>query len=89
MLWPYGNITSLIIDEVGYCDSLSESESNILFQILDRRYDKRKGSNIFTSNLKTSDSRTLFFDSSIAKCALDIIMDECIAIEILSASYRW
>ena len=88
MLETLSNITCLIIDEVGYCDSLSESESNLFFQILDRRYDKRKGSTIFTSNMKPSEWRTLFFNNSIAKCALDRIMDRCIAIDIRGASYR-
>lgn len=88
ILETLSNITCLIIDEVGYCDPLSESESNLFFQILDRRYDRRKGSTIFTSNMKPSEWRALFFNTSVAKCALDRIMDRCIAIEIRGTSYR-
>lgn len=88
LLESLSNITCLIIDEVGYCDPLPESESNLFFQILDRRYDKRKGSTIFTSNMKPSEWRTLFSNTPVAKCALDRIMDRCIAIDIRGASYR-
>ena len=87
MLESLSNITCLIIDEVGYCDPLPESESNLFFQILDRRYDKRKGSTIFTSNMKPSEWRTLFFNTSIDKCALDRIMYRYIANDIRGASY--
>ena len=88
MLETLSNITCLIIDEVGYCDSLSESESNLFFQILDRRYDKRKGSTIFTSNMKPSEWRTLFSNTPVAKCALDSFYNNSIAIDIRGASYR-
>lgn len=57
MLETLSNITCLITDKVGYCDSLSGSESNLFFQILDRRYDKCKCSTIFTSNMKLSEWR--------------------------------
>lgn len=82
------NVTCLIIDEVGYCDPLTESESNLFFQILDKRYDKRKGATVFTSNIKTPEWKYLFSNVSVAKCALDRIMDRCIAIDIRGASYR-
>jgi len=81
-------VSCLIIDEVGYCDPLNESESNLFFQILDRRYDKRKGTTVFTSNTKPSEWRALFSNASVAKCALDRVMDRCIAIDIRGTSYR-
>ena len=82
------NVQCLIIDEVGYCDTLGAQEANVFFQILDRRYDKGKKSTIFTSNKKPSEWKNLFHDVELAKCVLDRIMDRCIAVEIRGASYR-
>ena len=63
-------------------------ESPTFFQILNNRYDKGKGSTVFTSNMKPSEWRHLFFNASVARCALDRIMDRCIAIDIHGTSYR-
>lgn len=82
------NVPCLIIDEVGYCNRFSEPETNLFFQILDRRYDKRKGSTVFTSNKMPMDWKDMFSDPMIALCSLDRIMDRYIAIEIKGASYR-
>lgn len=82
------NVQCLIIDEMGYCNTLPESEANVFFQILDRRYDKGKRPTIFTSNKMPSEWNSLFFDKELAKCILDRIMDRCIAIEIRGSSYR-
>lgn len=82
------SIPCLIIDEVGYCEKLSERQSNLFFQILDRRYDRGKGCTIFTSNRQPSEWRDMFFDDSLAKCIIDRIMDRCIAIDIRGASFR-
>ena len=38
--------------------------------------------------MKPSEWRPLFFNASVARCALDRIMDRCIAIDIRGASYR-
>ena len=88
LLENLSKVSCLIIDEVGHCDPLNGRESNLFFQILDNRYNKGKGSTVFTSNMKPSEWRPLFFNASVARCALDRIMDRCIAIDIRGASYR-
>ena len=88
LITTLSNVQCLIIDEVGYCDTLGAQEANVFFQILDRRYDKGKKSTIFTSNKKPSEWKNLFHDVELAKCVLDRIMDRCIAVEIRGASYR-
>ena len=88
LITTLSNVQCLIIDEVGYCDTLGAQEANVFFQILDRRYDKGKKSTIFTSNKKPSEWKNLFPDVELAKCVLDRIMDRCIAVEIRGASYR-
>lgn len=82
------SVPCLIIDEVGYCKKLEQEASNVFFQILDGRYDRRKGCTIFTSNKMPSEWKDMFSDSLLAKCALDRIMDRCVAIDMRGASYR-
>ena len=82
------SIPCLIIDEVGYCSPMDQQSSNIFFQIIDGRYDRRKGCTVFTSNKKPSEWKSMFSDSLLAKCALDRIMDRCLAIDMHGASYR-
>ena len=81
-------VQCLIIDEMGYCNTLPESEANVFFQILDRRYDKGNRPIVFTSNKMPSEWNGLFEDKQLAKCVLDRIMDRCIAVEIRGSSYR-
>lgn len=52
-------IPCLIIDEVGYCKSMSQQASNVLFQILDARYDKHVGCTVSTSNKMPSEWRDI------------------------------
>lgn len=82
------SVPCLIIDEVGYCGKLGEKESDLFFQLLDRRYDHAGCSTVFTSNRMPSEWRELFHDALTAKSTLDRIMDRCIAIELRGASYR-
>lgn len=68
--------------------SSMKETSSLLFQLMDRRYDKGKKSTIFTSNKKPAERNNMFSDEMIARCTLDRIMDRCIAIDLKGASYR-
>ncbi|MBE3021848.1 IS21-like element helper ATPase IstB [Campylobacter sp. 7477a] len=76
----------LIIDEIGYF-SMSKEETNHLFQIISKRYEK--GSIIFTSNLVFSQWETLAVNSNkVMSAILDRIIHHSHIVNILGNSYR-
>lgn len=77
----------LIIDEFGFC-RLSLEETQILFDILNRRYSSGDVSTVITSNKQPSGWADIFEDSEAAKCMLDRLFDRSICIDFRGPSYR-
>lgn len=75
----------LIIDEVGFLPLDTES-SNLLFQLIARRYEKN--STIVTTNKSLSRWGEVFGDPVIANAILDRLLHHSIVINIVGRSYR-
>ena len=81
----YASYRLLIIDELGYLP-ISEGDERLLFQLIDRRYEKK--STIVSTNINFSDWEAIFYDIRIANAILDRILHHCTVIQILGDSYR-
>lgn len=81
------NVPCLIVDEIDKC-SFDQRETQIFFQIIDRKYEKQTGSLVMTSNRKPSEWKDIFSDIHMAKCIMDRIFDRCINIEMRGESFR-
>ncbi len=81
----YASYRLLIIDELGYLP-ISEGDERLLFQLIDRRYEKK--STIVSTNINFSDWESIFYDVRIANAILDRILHRCSIIQILGESYR-
>ncbi|WP_276864656.1 IS21-like element helper ATPase IstB [Anaerococcus tetradius] len=81
----YASYRLLIIDELGYLH-ISEGDERLLFQLIDRRYEKK--STIVSTNINFSDWESIFYDVRIANAILDRILHHCSIIQILGESYR-
>ena len=81
----YASYRLLIIDELGYLP-ISEGDERLLFQLIDRRYEKK--STIVSTNINFSDWEDIFYDIRIANAILDRILHHCSVIQILGDSYR-
>lgn len=81
----YASYRLLIIDELGYLP-ISEGDERLLFQLIDRRYEKK--STIVSTNINFSDWEGIFYDIRIANAILDRILHHCSVIQILGDSYR-
>ena len=75
----------LIIDEVGFLPLDTES-SNLLFQLIARRYEKN--STIITTNKSLSRWGEVFGDPVIANAILDRLLHHSTVINIVGRSYR-
>lgn len=75
----------LIIDELGYLP-LDKKGSDLLFQIIDKRYEK--GSIILTSNLAFKDWGKIFGSNTTATAAIDRLAHHCEILSIQGDSYR-
>ena len=76
----------LIIDEIGYLP-LDKLQSNLLFQVISKRYEK--GSMIITSNKSFGDWASIFAgDPAIASAILDRLLHHSHIINIRGDSYR-
>lgn len=75
----------LIIDELGYLP-LDKKGSDLLFQIIDKRYEK--GSIILTSNLAFKDWGKIFGSNTTASAAIDRLAHHCEILPIQGDSYR-
>lgn len=75
----------LLIDELGYLP-LDKKGSDLLFQIIDKRYEK--GSIILTSNLAFKDWGKIFGNNTTATAAIDRLAHHCEVISIQGDSYR-
>ena len=81
----YASYRLLIIDELGYLP-IREGDERLLFQLIDRRYEKK--STIVSTNINFSDWEAIFYDIRIANAILDRILHHCSVIQILGDSYR-
>lgn len=76
----------LIIDEMGYV-GLREVESNLVFQILSARYDKRK-STVVTTNRAFGEWNQIFHNDPIAHAILDRLTERSEVFHLKGKSYR-
>lgn len=81
----YASYRLLIIDELGYLP-INEGDERLLFQLIDRRYEKK--STIVSTNINFSDWEGIFYDVRIANAILDRILHHCSIIQIIGESYR-
>lgn len=81
----YSSYKLLIIDELGYLP-ISQGDERLLFQLIDRRYEKK--STIVSTNINFSDWESIFYDTRIANAILDRILHHCTVIQIVGDSYR-
>lgn len=75
----------LIIDELGYLP-IDKEDSNLFFQLIDMRYEKK--STILTTNINFNDWDSIFYDAVIANAILDRILHHSKVITINGRSYR-
>lgn len=81
----YSKFSLLIIDEIGYLP-LDKLSSNLLFQLITKRYEKN--STIVTTNQVFSQWGELFSDSTVANAMLDRLLHHSHIIKITGPSYR-
>ncbi len=75
----------LIIDEIGYLP-IDKEDSNLFFQLIDRRYEKK--STILTTNMNFNEWDGIFFDAVVANAILDRVLHHSHVIAISGKSYR-
>lgn len=76
----------LIIDEVGYV-SLRETESNLAFQIISARHDRRR-STIVTTNRPFGEWNQVFHNDAIAHAIIDRLIERSEVFHLEGKSYR-
>lgn len=81
----YASYKLLIIDELGYLP-INEGDERLLFQLIDRRYEKKP--TIVSTNINFSDWENIFYDTRIANAILDRILHHCTVVQIVGDSYR-
>ena len=81
----YSRFRLMIVDEIGYLP-LTREESNLFFQFVSSRYEKR--STIYTSNKSFSEWGEILGDQVMAAAVLDRILHHCVAVNIRGESYR-
>ena len=75
----------LIIDELGYLP-INKEDSNLFFQLIDMRYEKK--STILTTNINFSDWDSVFYDAVVTNAILDRVLHHAHVITISGRSYR-
>ena len=75
----------LIIDELGYLP-INKEDSNLFFQLIDMRYEKK--STILTTNINFNDWDSVFYDAIVANAILDRVLHHAHVITISGRSYR-
>jgi DNA replication protein DnaC len=76
----------LILDEVGYV-SLREPESNLVFQIISQRHDKRR-STIVTTNKSFGEWNQIFHNDAMAHAIVDRLAERSEVFHLEGKSYR-
>lgn len=75
----------LIIDELGYLP-IDKEDSNLFFQLIDMRYEKR--STILTTNINFNEWDSIFYDAVVANAILDRVLHHSSVVPISGKSYR-
>ena len=75
----------LIIDELGYLP-IDKEDSNLFFQLIDKRYEKK--STILTTNMNFNEWDGIFFDAVVANAIMDRVLHHAHVIPISGKSYR-
>lgn len=75
----------LIIDELGYLP-IDKEDSNLFFQLVDMRYEKR--STILTTNINFNDWDSVFYGAVVANAILDRVLHHSHVVTITGNSYR-
>ncbi len=75
----------LIIDELGYLP-INKEDSNLFFQLIDMRYEKK--STVLTTNINFNNWDSIFYDAIVANAILDRILHHAHVITISGKSYR-
>ena len=75
----------LIIDELGYLP-IDKEDSNLFFQLIDMRYEKK--STMLTTNINFNEWDSIFKDAVVANAILDRILHHSKVITINGHSYR-
>ncbi len=65
---------------------LQPGDANLLFQIIDRRYEKK--STIVTSNINFDEWATILYDERVANAIVDRLLHHAHVISITGDSYR-
>lgn len=81
----YARYRLLIIDEMGFLP-LDQEGSNLLFQLIAKRYEKT--STIVTTNIDLPNWKNVFGDPVIANAILDRLLHHSSVIRIVGDSYR-
>lgn len=81
----YAKYKLLIIDEIGYLP-ISQEDSNLFFQLIDMRYERK--STVFTTNISFDKWDKVFYDAVVANAILDRILHHSHVITITGKSYR-
>lgn len=81
----YAKYKLLIIDEIGYLP-ISKEESNMFFQLINKRYEK--SSTIITTNKEFSKWHEVFGEAAIANAILDRLLHHSTVVKIAGRSYR-
>lgn len=84
-LKQYCKYQVLIIDELGYLP-ISEDDSKLFFQLVDRRYEKK--STIITTNIPFNNWLAIFKDSRTTAAITDRLLHHSKIITIAGKSYR-
>lgn len=84
-LKKYSGYRLLIIDELGYLP-ISKEDSKLLFQLIDKRYERN--STIITTNINFSQWDELFGDPLIAGAIVDRLLHHASVVTIRGKSYR-
>ena len=72
----------LIIDELGYLP-IDKEDSNLFFQLIDMRYEKK--STILTTNMNFNEWDGIFFDAVVANAIMDRVLHHA---HVIGKSYR-
>lgn len=75
----------LIIDEIGYLP-INKEDSNLFFQLIDMRYEKK--STILTTNINFGDWDSVFYDAVVADAILNRVLHHSHVVTITGNSYR-
>ena len=75
----------LIVDEIGYLP-INKEDSNMFFQLIDMRYEKK--STILTTNMNFNEWDGVFYDAVVANAIMDRVLHNSHVIPISGKSYR-